>query len=116
VFFPCSYRFLDTDSCVVLRSGYKQLANDIVTNDAWLTTHFPKCEHSKACLLSLLAFQTAIDVSSDDVFDRYYDQALTQFTKEACSPKPIRPDSLFFAGLFMCTICVSVHSTPTLLK
>ncbi|KAH7069138.1 hypothetical protein BKA63DRAFT_101842 [Paraphoma chrysanthemicola] len=90
-----------------LRTGYKQLANDITANDAWLTTQFPMCEHSKACLLSMLAFQTAIDVDYDDVFDRYYDQALTQFTKEACSPKPISPISVFFAGLFMCTICLS---------
>ncbi|KAF2829023.1 hypothetical protein CC86DRAFT_464740 [Ophiobolus disseminans] len=87
--------------------GYRLLASNFATNDVWLTTHFPMCEHSKACLLSLLAFQAAVDPVYNDVFDQYYDQALTQFTKEACKPGGIREGSLFFAGLFMCTISLS---------
>jgi hypothetical protein len=75
--------------------------------------HFPMCEYSKACLLSLLAFQTAIDPEYDGVFEQYYDQALTQFTKEVCKPSGIGEGSLFFAGLFMCT--VSVSDDPILL-
>lgn len=79
-------------------------------DDTWLSTHFPMCESSKACLLSILAFQAATDPDFEDSFDRYYDQALTQFTKETCGLNEMPATSIFFAGLFMCTISVSFPS------
>jgi hypothetical protein len=66
------------------------------------------CEASKACLLSMLAYETAVEPEFDAAFERYYDQALTQFTKEICGPHQLVEMSLYFAGLFMCTVCVCV--------
>lgn len=90
-----------------LTTGYRLLASDFMSDDTWLTTHFPLCENSKACLLSLVAFQAAVDPEHEEDFDRFYDQALTQFTKETCGLGKIPETSLFFAGLFMCTINLS---------
>ena len=64
-----------TNVGAVLTSGYRLLASDFMLDDTWITTHFPMCENSKACLLSLVAFQSAIDVQLEEAFGRYYDQA-----------------------------------------